>query len=182
MTRSTRIAIACFLLLIIASACSKPVQNSGSSPTAPAGTPALGEDKRIRSVDVVKATAQPVEIAAGSSGETVVYLAIQSGYHINANPPTYPYLIATALEVPPADGLSVGKVSYPKAHNRNFVFAEKPLAVYEGETELRAMVKADKSAKQGQQSLPAKLRIQACDEAVCYPPGTLELAIPVIVK
>jgi hypothetical protein len=111
-----------------------------------------------------------------------VYLAIQSGYHINANPPTYPYLIATALEVPRADGLSVGKVSYPKAHNRNFVFAEKPLAVYEGETELRAMVKADKSAKRGHQSLPAKLRIQACDEAVCYPPGTLELAIPVIVK
>jgi DsbC/DsbD-like thiol-disulfide interchange protein len=111
-----------------------------------------------------------------------VYLAIQNGYHINANPPTYPYLIATTLEVSPTNGFSLGKVSYPKPLNRSFVFAEKPLAVYEGETEVMATVKADKSAKQGQQSLPAKLRIQACDEAVCYPPGTLELAIPVIVK
>jgi DsbC/DsbD-like thiol-disulfide interchange protein len=133
-------------------------------------------------VDVVKTTAQPVEIAAGGSGNLVVYLAIQNGYHINANPPTYPYLIATALEVPPANGLSLGKVSYPKPLSRQFVFAEKPLAVYEGETEIMATVKADKSSTPGKQSLPAKLRIQACDEAVCYPPGTLELMIPVIVK
>jgi hypothetical protein len=131
---------------------------------------------------VVKATAQPVEIAAGGSGEVVVHLAIQNGYHINANPPTYPYLIATALEVPAADGVSVDKISYPKALNRKFVFAEKPLAVYEGETEVKAQLKADKSAKQGQPSLAAKLRIQACDEAVCYPPGTLDLAIPVSIK
>jgi hypothetical protein len=111
-----------------------------------------------------------------------VYLAIQNGYHINANPPTYPYLIATALEVPPVNGLSIGKVSYPKSLNRRFAFAEKPLAVYEGETEIKATVKADKSTKQGKQSLAAKLRVQACDEAVCYPPGTLELVIPMIVK
>jgi hypothetical protein len=160
--------------------CSKSPTPTTTAPTA--ATPQLTEDKRIRSVDVVKATAQPVEIAAGGSGNLVVYLAIQNGYHINANPPTYPYLIATELEVPPATGLSVGKVSYPKPLNRNFVFAEKPLAVYEGETEVKAQLKADKSTVQGKQSLPAKLHIQACDEAVCYPPGTLELAIPVIVK
>jgi DsbC/DsbD-like thiol-disulfide interchange protein len=171
------------LLLLGGSACSKADQNSASgTQTAPAGTPALAEDKRIRTVDVVKATAQPVEVTAGGSGQVVVYLAIQNGYHINANPPSYPYLIATELEVPPANGLSLGKVSYPKPLNRKFVFAEKPLAVYEGETEIMATVKADKSTTQGKQSLPAKLRIQACDEAVCYPPGTLEIVIPVIVK
>src|SRR5437016_8854642 len=99
MTRSTQLTIACLLLLLVASACSKPIQNSGSeSPTAPAGTLALTEDKHIASVDVVKATAQPIQIAAGSSGDATVRLTIQSGYHINANPPTYPYLIATGLE------------------------------------------------------------------------------------
>ena len=167
-------------LWVMLAGCSKSPTPPTTTPTA--ATPQLAEDKRIRSVDVVKATAQPVEIGAGSSGEAVVYLAIQNGYHINANPPTYPYLIATALEVPPANGLSLGKVSYPKSLNRKFAFAEKPLAVYERETEIKATVKADKSAKQGKQSLAAKLRIQACDEAVCYPPGTLELVIPVTIK
>jgi hypothetical protein len=183
MTRSTRITIACLLLLLVASACSKPVQNSGRElSSAPTGTPALTEDKRVTSVGVVKAVAQPVEIPAGSSGKATVRLTIQSGYHINANPPTYPYLIATALEIPPADGVSVGVVTYPKPLNRKFVFAEKPLAVYEGETEVKAALKADKSAKPGQHSLAAKLRIQACDEQVCYPPGTLDLVITVSIK
>ena len=183
MTRSTQLTIACLLLLLVASACSKPIQNSGSeSPTAPAGTHALAEDKHIASVDVVKAAPQPVELAAGSSGEMRVRLTIQSGYHINANPPTYPYLIATALQISPADGVSLGPVTYPKPLSRKFVFAEKPLAVYEGETEVKATLKADKSARPGQHSQAVKLRIQACDEQVCYPPGTLDLMIPVTIK
>lgn len=183
MTRSIRIANLCLLLLLVASGCSTPVQNSTTvSPAAPAATPSLAEDKKVRSVDVVKTIAQPVEISAGGSGEAVVRLTIQNGYHINANPPTYPYLIATVLDAPPANGVSIAKVSYPKALSRKFVFAEKPLAVYEGDAELRATIKADKSAQPGQQSLAAKLRIQACDEAVCYAPGTLDLVIPVSIK
>ncbi|MGI9066401.1 MAG: protein-disulfide reductase DsbD domain-containing protein [Pyrinomonadaceae bacterium] len=183
MTRSIHVTNLCLLLLLVASACSKPVQNSGSeSPTAPAATSPLVEDKRVTSVGVVKAAAQPVEMTAGSSAEASVQLTIQSGYHINANPPTYPYLIATTLDISPADGISAGSVTYPKPLNRKFVFAEKPLAVYEGETKVKAKLKADKSARQGQQSLPAKLRIQACDEQVCYPPGTLDLVIPVSIN
>jgi hypothetical protein len=182
MTRSIRINL-CLPLLLVASACSQPATNSANQPSAaPAATPALTEDKRVRSVDVVKVVAQPVEIAAGSSGEAVLRLTVQNGYHINANPPTYPYLIATAVEIPAANGVTVGKVAYPKPLSRKFVFAEKPLAVYEGDAEIIATLKTDKSVKPGPQSLAAKLRIQACDEAVCYPPGTLDLTIPVRVK
>jgi len=123
--------------------------------------------------------AQPVQIPLGGSAEAVVRVTIQSGYHINANPPTYPYLKATALEIASGDGVSVAFVTYPKAVAKKFAFAEKPLAVYEGETELRATLKADKATKIGERSIPAHLRIQACDDQVCYPPGTLELAIPV---
>lgn len=183
MTRSILIANLCLLFFVFTSGCSKPEPNSTNvSPNAPAATPSLAEDKQVRSVDVVKTVAQPVEVAAGSSGEAVVRLTIQKGYHINANPPTYPYLIATVLEAPPSHGVSIGKVSYPPPLSRKFVFAEKPLAVYEGDTEVKATVKADKSAQTGQQSLSAKLRIQACDEAVCYAPGTIDLIIPVSVK
>jgi len=168
----------CFLFTL--TGCSKSATKPGSESFAT--TPTLAEDKRVASVDVVKTVVQPVDIVAGSSSELIVRLTIQSGYHINANPPTYPYLIATALVISPADGVSVGPVAYPRPLNRKFVFAEKPLAVYEGETEVKATLQADKSAKQGQQSLPAKLRIQACDEQVCYPPGTLDLVIPVNIK
>lgn len=112
----------------------------------------------------------------------VVRLAIEKGYHVNANPPTFPYLIATELEIAPAAGITAGKVSYPPAIKGKFAFADEPLAVYEGETQLKAELKADKSAKTGGQSLNAVLRIQACDDQVCYPPGKIDLQVPVTIK
>jgi thiol:disulfide interchange protein DsbD len=180
MTQSTHITIACLLLLFVTVACSKPAQNSaGESATTPIASPST---QRITSESVVKVEARPIEIPAGGSAEAVIQITIQSGYHINANPPTYPYLKATALEVSPAEGVSVGPIGYAKAIHKKFAFAEKPLAVYEGETELKATLKTDKSAKPGQRSISARLRIQACDEEVCYPPGALELAIPVNIR
>lgn len=180
MTKHTTFFTFFLCLLFAVTSCSKSAPKPGSESFGT--TPTLAEDKRVTSVGVVKAVAQPVEIAAGSSGATTLQLTIQNGYHINANPPTYPYLIATELVISPANGVSVGPVTYPKPLNRKFVFAEKPLAVYEGETEVKVALKADKSAPQGQQPLVAKLRIQACDEQVCYPPGTLDLVIPVSIK
>ncbi len=180
MTRSCRITIPCILLLFITAACSKPVQNSASDSSAP--STASPSAQRITSESVVKVAAEPVEIPAGGSGEAIVNITIQNGYHINANPPTYPYLKATELEISPAEGISVAFVNYPKALNKRFPFAEKPLAVYEGETGLKATLKADKAAKPGQRSLSGRLRIQACDDQVCYAPGTLQLAIPVNIR
>jgi len=160
--------------------CSKPAQNSASESTA--SSTASPSAQRITSESVVKVAAQPVEIPAGGSGEAIVNVTVQSGYHINANPPTYPYLKATELEISPAEGISVAFVTYPKALNKKFPFADKPLAVYEGETGLKATLKTDKAAKPGQQSISARLRIQACDDQVCYAPGTLQLDLPVNIK
>jgi hypothetical protein len=157
---------------------------SGSA-RAPAGESAarnLPENTKIASVDVVKATTQLVDLAVGSTAEATVHLTIHNGYHINANPPTYTYLKATELEVPANEGISVGFITYPNPITKQFSFADKPLAVYEGEILLKIMLKADKSVKNGERSLAAKLRVQACDDQVCYPPGVLDLSIPVRIK
>jgi len=170
-------AIESLLVMCLLVACSRVEKSS-----QPASGDLAGEGKRIASVDVVKASAPPAQIAAGGSAEAIVHLNIQSGYHVNANPPTYAYLKATELEVPATDGLSVGFITYPDADTKKFPFAEKPLAVYEGEISLKVFLKAEKTAQPGQRSLDAKLRIQACDDQVCYPPGTLDLTIPVTVQ
>jgi thioredoxin:protein disulfide reductase len=176
MKPSARIRIACLLFLFIASACSKPAQNSVSQPAS-----GNTQSKRITSESVVKVSAQPVAITRGASGDAVVRLTIQSGYHVNANPPTFPYLKATELDITAGDGISVSFITYPTALTKKFAFADKPLAVYEGETELKARLKADTATK-GEHSVAAQLRVQACDDQVCYPPGKIELRIPVTVK
>ena len=146
-------------------------------------TEVITSSKRVASETVVTVEAPPVEINAGAATEANVRLKVEDGYHINANPASFPYLIATQLDVPKADGLSAAKITYPQPLIRKFSFSpDAPLAVYEHEADLKLTLLADASAKQGQTSLPAKLRIQACDDQVCYPPGNIDVWIPVTVR
>ena len=150
--------------------------------TSESGVGASQPGQPRHSVDVVKAAAKDVIIKAGAEGDAIVQLTIQNGYHVNANPPTFAYLKATELELPPGAGVSVSFIVYPNPLTKTFSFAEKPLAVYEGVTDIKARLKVDKSTKPGQHDLPAKVQVQACDNQVCYAPGTLEITIPLIVK
>jgi thiol:disulfide interchange protein DsbD len=136
----------------------------------------------INSVDVVKAQPQEATLAPGESGEALVLVQIASGYHVNANPPSQPYLKPTELELKPAEGISVDFITYPDPLVKNFSFSQTPLKVYEGETQLKVRLKADKKAAPGKHNLPAKLRVQACDDKVCYAPGALDLTVPVNIK
>jgi len=157
---------------LLFAACAKPAADSGQT-----------QPPSIASTDVVKATPEELTLAKGESGYANVRLQIQNGYHINANPPSFSYLIGTELQLQPAGGISVDFISYPDPVTRNFSFApDGPLKVYEGATIVKPMIKAASSAETGKHNLSAKLRVQACDEQVCYPPGTIDLTIPVTVK
>ena len=68
------------------------------------------------------------------------------------------------------------------SESKTFAFSETPLKVYEGETNLKIRVLADKTSKPGKHNLSATLRVQACDEKVCYAPGALAVTVPVNVK
>lgn len=144
--------------------------------------PSNAESKRgITSTGVVKATPVTTTLTKGESGEAIVRLHIDNGYHVNANPPSFSYLIATELEITPAAGISVDFISYPNGLTKKFSFADQPLSVYEGQTDLKVRLSA-KSAEPGEHNLSAKLRVQACDDQVCYAPGTMNLTLPVTVK
>jgi hypothetical protein len=119
---------------------------------------------------------------AGGSAEASVKLTIASGYHINANPPSFSYLKATEITVEPGDGLTPGAPVYPASVTRKFAFSKDSLSVYEGEATIKLPLKAASTAKPGAQTLKGKLRIQACDEEACYPPRTMETSIPVTIK
>jgi hypothetical protein len=166
-------ALTTALLLLLLAGCNQPATDVITSSPSP---------KRVASETVVTVAAPAVEMNAGASVETSVRLKVDQGYHINANPASFPYLIATELNVPKADGISAVKVNYPQPVSRKFSFSEEPLSVYENEADLKVTLLADASARRSQTSIPAKLRIQACDDKVCYPPGTIDVWIPVTVE
>ena len=178
--KSSAFATAIIGLALGAFSCSRSSPSPGG-PTSANPSPS-STARKITSTGVVNARPQPAELSAGGSGSAVVHLVIEKGFHVNANPPTFPYLIATELQIKPAEGITVGKVEYPAAKKAKFAFAEEELAVYEGDTEVKAELKVDKGAAVGNRSLNAVLRIQACDDKVCYPPGKMDLQIPVTIK
>jgi thioredoxin:protein disulfide reductase len=159
-----------FLLacLLPVAACTQPATNK--------------EPPQVSSTGVVKATPEELTLAKGASGDAVVRLKVQDGYHINANPASFSYLIPTELKVTAASGVSVDFVTYPNPLTRTFSFADEPLKVYEGDTMVKAKLKAAPSAETGKHNLSAQLRVQACNDQVCYPPGQIEVTIPVTIK
>jgi len=163
-------AISLYLCLLV-------VGCSNSQP--PANT---NQKRGVTSTGVVKATPVAATVTRGESGDAIVRLKIDTGYHVNANPPSFSYLIATELDLTPAAGISVDFLTYPTGLTKKFSFSDQPLAVYEGETDLKVRLSAAKSAQPGEHNLSGKLRVQACDDQVCYAPGTMDLTLPVTVK
>ena len=73
-----------------------------------------------------------------------------------------------------AEVLTFDKPVYPAAEKRKFQFAEQPLAVYEGNIQVKVPFQAAPNAAKGKRSLAVHVRVQACDEEKCFPPDTLQ--------
>jgi len=170
-------------LLLLFAACGerpRPSANVVPATDSPVVMPAVS--RKVSSADVVKASTPDLEIAAGGSSEAVVHIAISSGYHINANPPTFPYLIATAVEAGPSKGITSGKPVYPTPITKKFSFAERPLAVYEGDAAIKLPLQAAGDAAKGARIIRLMLHVQACDDSTCYAPAAINSDLNLTVK
>ncbi len=132
--------------------------------------PASGTQAAFRlpdSADHVHATAQWAQ--TGEDTELRVAVAIDEGYHINANPASDPHLIPTTLTL---DGYSDLKVQYPPPQVFKAPFAPQGIAVYTGRVDLRALLPHQRTVP-----IQARLRVQACNDRYCLMPATLAVAV-----
>jgi hypothetical protein len=166
----------CLLLAVVLTACNGC--NSGKGGRSSSATPAAISS----SAQVAKVVAAGVSISQSTPAEAVVTLSISPGFHVNANPATFSYLIATELTTGKVEGIGVGSPAYPAAQKKKFQFAEEPLSVYEGEVPIKLNLRAEANATPGTRSLPVKVRVQACDEEQCFPPATINATIAVTVR
>jgi hypothetical protein len=172
MTRTLRLTI-CLLTTVLFAGCSHGT-NTGSTHSPPLASP----EPISSSAQVVKISSSPITIKQNGSADAVVTVTISPGFHINANPATFPYLIATELQPGKLDGITSDKPVYPSPMTRKFQFAERPLAVYEGDAVIKLPLRTT-LASPGQSLMPIKVRVQACDHEKCFPPVTIESSIPV---
>lgn len=174
------------LSLLLFSACAAPPRDTANvapaSPNANAPATARATPPATAQDGLVTATAPDAQLRAGGAGEATVRLRIADGYHVNANPPSDKFYIGTQLTVSAAEGVEPGAPLYPAALNKKFGFADKPLAVYEKEAVIRLPLRATAAASKGRHELPAKVRVQPCNDQECFKPRDIQTTIPVTVN
>jgi uncharacterized protein len=104
--------------------------------------------------------------------EIVVTLTIAKGYHVNANPASFDYLIPTSVSF---DGITAARIAYPRPTLFKPEFAPDGLNVYEGTSTIVAVLPKG-TLKKGQ-TIQATVNAQACNDKVCLPPGKLPVTI-----
>ena len=92
-------------------------------------------------------------------------VTLDEGWHVNADVPNHPDLIATELTIP--EGPEGARVLYPDRVERELGFTVGPLALFEGTFEIKAEWPSPAAVP-----LSVSLTIQACSDRVCFPPET----------
>jgi DsbC/DsbD-like thiol-disulfide interchange protein len=106
--------------------------------------------------------------------QAAVVIDIPSGYHINSSKPLESFLIPTSLKVEASGGVRAGAIMYPRATLRKFKFSQKQLSVYENKVILRFNVTVLANYSGGSVDLKAHLRLQSCNDEVCFPPRNFD--------
>lgn len=130
--------------------------------------PALAQSGRPR-VEVTAVVAS-APASAGGTARLTLHVRLPEDVHVQAHEPRDPSLIPTVLTVEAPPGTTVAAVSYPPPAELTQAGRREPLAVLgpEFDIEVRLSVAATAS---GEVTVPAVLRYQACNAAVCFPPA-----------
>ncbi|HBO2348950.1 hypothetical protein I5G37_21095 [Pseudomonas aeruginosa] len=170
------IAIAAFILI------DTNGNNLDAAQTERAGleVPVPARTGLAKSADKVRLTlAEGAAALAGKTGDFVLTLNIEPGWHVNANPASMEFLIPTvvsssvsgqALEIP---------TQYPRGRVSDIVLGGTALEVYDDGASIRLRPDEKQTAvleKVGR--LEMIVRVQACsDEGVCLAPADLPVAL-----
>ena len=99
-------------------------------------------------------------------------LAIDPGYHVNANPASSDYLIPTTVTIP---GVPDAKVSYPAGQVFEPKFSPEGIAVYEGSVDIGVLLPKGGLASAAEE--PLHVEVQACTTQICLAQATLDVPL-----
>jgi DsbC/DsbD-like thiol-disulfide interchange protein len=127
---------------------------------------------------------EPQKVAVPRQGEVRIALkaSMQPGYHANSNTPSESYLIPLRLTWDAQAPLQVVEILYPKPKLEKFAFTGKPVSVLDGEFEIVTRFRRAPNAMPGPAFLQGKLRYQACNDKMCFPPKTLDVKVPLLIQ
>jgi thiol:disulfide interchange protein DsbD len=130
---------------------------------------------------LVKATAAPVALKAGSTAGAVVHVVVADHWHIYSNPPTLDYNIPTQVSIAGAAGVTGGTPAYPAGRAVKAAGEEQPMSVYDGAFDVPVPLTATATAVNGTHTLRGKVQYQACNDQMCLAPTSVPFTVEVTV-
>ena len=134
-------------------------------------------------INALLTVAQPQKIFTKKNQTISTELQIQlaPGHHVNSNTPSDEFLIP--LKFTWADGVAQPlDIVYPKPELHKYSFSEKPLSVYAGDFKAQAKFRILPTAPKGSTAIEGKLRYQACNDRMCFPPRNADVKIPLEIR
>ena len=172
------IAIAAFMLIGTNSGKapgSAQSEQASSDPQAPVARTGLAD-----SSDKVRLNlAEGGKALIGETGEIVLTLDIEPGWHVNANPASMEFLIPTVAKSS-AGGQSLDiPTEYPRGRVSDIVLGDTALEVYDDGASIRLLPdEKQTTALKEAGKLDMTVRVQACsDEGVCLAPADLPVSL-----
>ncbi len=135
----------------------------------------------------VQAHAEPATLRPGEPLSIVVVLDHAAGFHTWPHEPVVPpefeglIPIATSIEASALpEGAAVDDIRWPEPATVMVQYTREPvkLLAYAGDAVARVVVRLTEDMPAGEHSIELRVRYQACDERICYPPKTVKVSVP----
>jgi hypothetical protein len=129
-------------------------------------------------------SASPTAAAPARPGSTIkLFVDVIPDAKIHVYAPGAKDYLPIALEIAPAAGVTVGKLTYPKAQDLYFEPLNEHVPVFSAPFRLVQDVTIGRAVKPGQSlTLTGVLKYQACDDKICFNPVSAPLSWTVTLK
>ena len=104
-------------------------------------------------------------------------LIIPEPFHIQANPASHNYLIATRLSFSPKPGVVFSELKYPAGESYLLEGSADTLMVYDGLTGINLVITHPQEVSKYDLVLEGTLHYQACDHKSCFPPESQSISV-----
>lgn len=143
-----------------------------------------GSRQLLRDVDRAEITDVAIghePLARDRTVRMAVEVEMLPGMHVNANPPTYDWMIPVEVSVKGVDGVSVVETFYPDPVSRKFPYDDEPYLVYEDTFVIGFVLAVGADMPPGGRDLEVVLDYQACNDEACFAPTETSIVLPIMI-
>lgn len=129
----------------------------------------------------ISAGVDPAAIGSGLEFTVRIRLDVAPGWHVNANPASAAFLVATTADVRSELPIEVVRIDYPPPTRLRAAYAETELDVYEGRVEIVATCRLAGTVGSGVTggTIRALVVFQACDDRTCLEQSLKVVEVPI---